>query len=42
MRGVTGPVIFLPGGGHYHEFSGVTSVDGAIPHRHKYSGHTSL
>jgi hypothetical protein len=42
IRGGTGPAIFLPDGGHYHEFSGVTSVDGAIPHRHKYSGRTSL
>ncbi|ARK32560.1 YmaF family protein [Halalkalibacter krulwichiae] len=42
IRGVTGPAIFLPEGGHYHEFSGVTTVDGVTPHRHKYSGRTSL
>jgi hypothetical protein len=42
IRGVTGPAILLPGGGHYHEFSGVTTVDGDPPHRHKYSGRTSI
>lgn len=42
IRGVTGPAIRLPDGGHYHEFCGVTSVDGDIRHRHKYSGKTSL
>lgn len=41
IRGVTGPAIASSGGGHFHEFSGVTTVDGAIPHRHKYSGRTS-
>lgn len=41
IRGVTGPAIPLPGGGHYHEFQGTTSVDGAIPHRHRYRGRTS-
>jgi len=38
IRGVTGPAIPLPNGGHYHEFSGVTTVDGMNPHRHNYSG----
>lgn len=42
IRGTTGPAISLPEGGHYHEFSGVTTVDGEIPHRHRYSGRTSL
>lgn len=41
IRGITGPAIPLPNGGHYHEFSGVTTVDGATPHRHRYSGRTS-
>jgi hypothetical protein len=41
IRGVTGPAISLPGGGHYHEFRGVTSVDGETPHSHRYSGRTS-
>jgi hypothetical protein len=26
---------------HVHEFNGVTTVDGATPHRHKYSGTTN-
>jgi len=42
IRGVTGPAISLPNGGHYHEFSGVTTVNGMNPHRHNYSGNTSL
>lgn len=42
IRGVTGPAIPLPNGGHYHEFSGVTTVNGMNPHRHNYSGRTSL
>jgi hypothetical protein len=42
IRGVTGPAIPLPGGGHYHEFSGVTTVGGATPHRHSYKGRTSM
>jgi hypothetical protein len=42
IKGVTDPAIFLPSGGHIHEFSGVSSVDGATPHRHKYSGKTSV
>lgn len=41
IRGVTGPAIPLSSGGHYHNFQGVTSVDGAHPHTHKYSGKTS-
>ncbi|WP_100404309.1 YmaF family protein [Bacillus solitudinis] len=41
IHGVTGPAVRLPDGGHYHEFSGETSVDGAIPHRHRYIGKTS-
>ena len=42
INGVTGLAIFLPDGGHYHEFSGVTTVDGEDPHRHRYEGNTSL
>lgn len=42
IRGVTGPAIRLPNGGHYHEFSGFTTVDGVTPHRHSYGGRTSL
>lgn len=42
IRGVTGLAIPLPNGGHYHEFSGVTTVNGMNPHRHNYSGKTSL
>jgi YmaF family len=41
-QGVTGPAIPLPNGGHYHEFNGVTTVEGVRPHRHFYSGRTSL
>ena len=41
IRGITGLAIPLPNGGHYHEFSGVTTVEGARPHRHRYSGRTS-
>ncbi|MDQ0341070.1 hypothetical protein J2S00_003914 [Caldalkalibacillus uzonensis] len=41
IRGVTGPAIPLPNGGHYHEFSGVTTVSGAIRHTHRYRGITS-
>ncbi|MGP7816613.1 YmaF family protein [Niallia sp. 01092] len=40
IRGVTGPAISLPNGGHYHEFRGSTTVNGANPHRHRYSGRT--
>ncbi|MCL6548958.1 MAG: YmaF family protein [Alicyclobacillus sp.] len=40
IRGRTGPAIALPGGGHYHLFAGVTTVNGATPHRHSYSGRT--
>ena len=38
----TGPAIPLPNGGHYHESSGFTTVNGTNPHRHSYSGRTSL
>ncbi len=41
INGETGPAIPLPGGGHYHEFRGVTSADGSPPHEHAYSGRTS-
>jgi hypothetical protein len=41
IRGITGLAISLPNGGHYHEFSGVTTVEGTRPHRHRYSGRTS-
>lgn len=42
ISGITGPAIPLPNGGHYHEFSGFTTVDGSTPHRHYYSGRTSM
>jgi hypothetical protein len=41
IRGVTGAAIPLPGGGHYHKFSGVTTINGQVPHSHQYSGKTS-
>ena len=41
IRGVTGPAVPLPEGGHYHKFHGATTVNGAHPHSHKYSGNTS-
>lgn len=41
IRGVTGPAIYLPGGGHYHEFQGETLVAGLTPHTHLYKGITS-
>jgi hypothetical protein len=41
IRGTTGPAIPLPNGGHFHHFEGVTSVNGAHPHSHRYSGKTS-
>jgi hypothetical protein len=41
IRGVTGPAISLPSGGHYHNFQGVTTINGDHPHSHKYSGKTS-
>jgi len=40
IEGVTGQAIPLPGGGHYHFFRGVTTVNGMIPHRHAYAGKT--
>jgi len=41
IRGITSLAIPLPNGDHYHEFSGVTTVEGTRPHRHRYSGRTS-
>lgn len=41
IQGITGPAIPLPDGGHIHHFSGTTTVDGRIPHRHHYRGMTS-
>jgi hypothetical protein len=41
IKGVTGPAIFLPNGGHIHNFRGMSTVDGRIPHSHKYYGKTS-
>lgn len=38
ISGRTGPAISIPGGGHYHVFEGVTTVNGRTPHRHTYSG----
>jgi len=38
INGRTGPAIPVPGGGHYHFFEGVTTVNGRTPHRHTYSG----
>lgn len=40
ISGRTGPAISLPGGGHYHFFEGVTTVNGRTPHSHAYSGRT--
>nr|WP_234032936.1 YmaF family protein [Paenibacillus faecalis] len=40
IRGTTGPAYPLPGGGHYHHFEGYTTVNGAVPHAHKYAGNT--
>nr|WP_083517019.1 YmaF family protein [Alicyclobacillus shizuokensis] len=42
IKGRTGPAIPLPGGGHYHLFEGVTTVNGRIPHHHSYCGKTGL
>jgi len=41
IRGVTGPAIYLPNGGHIHKFCGITTVNGRIPHTHRYYGSTS-
>lgn len=41
IRGTTGPAIPLQGGGHYHYFEGVTTVNGRTPHTHRYNGRTS-
>lgn len=40
IRGKTGPAIPIAGGGHYHPFEGVTTVNGANPHAHHYAGRT--
>lgn len=40
IQGTTGPAIALPGGGHYHLFEGFTTINGARPHSHAYSGRT--
>src|SRR5690348_9018598 len=40
ISGRTGLAIPLPGGGHYHYFEGVTTIDGRTPHSHTYSGRT--
>ncbi|GIO40637.1 YmaF family protein [Paenibacillus apis] len=40
IRGTTGPAIPLAGGGHYHYFEGYTTIDGRIPHNHRYGGNT--
>lgn len=42
IQGITGLDIPLIGGGHYHEFSGVTTVNGINPHRHQYGGMTHI
>ncbi|QYR24246.1 YmaF family protein [Paenibacillus sp. sptzw28] len=40
IRGTTGPAIPLQDVGHIHYFEGSTTVDGMIPHSHRYSGNT--
>jgi hypothetical protein len=40
IHGTTGPAVPLPGGGHFHEFEGWTTVDGIHPHAHAYRGRT--
>jgi hypothetical protein len=40
IHGTTGGAIPIPGGGHYHYFSGYTSVNGRHPHTHAYEGRT--
>lgn len=42
IHGRTGPAIKLPGGEHYHYFEGITTANGRIPHRHNYSGRTTV
>ena len=42
IQGTTGPAIPIANGGHYHEFSGYTTIEGANPHRHFYRGNTTL
>ncbi|GAA0378123.1 YmaF family protein [Bacillus horti] len=41
ITGRTGPAVPLSGGGHFHYFEGVTTVNGRTPHTHRYSGRTS-
>ncbi|CAM3616122.1 YmaF family protein [Marinicrinis lubricantis] len=36
IRGTTGPSIPIAGGGHYHYFEGVTTMNGRQPHVHMY------
>ncbi|MBE9917664.1 hypothetical protein G8C92_26975 [Paenibacillus donghaensis] len=40
VKGTTGPAIPLPNGGHYHYFEGCTTINGRIPHAHRYGGKT--
>ncbi|MFB0840572.1 YmaF family protein [Paenibacillus oleatilyticus] len=40
IRGTTGPSVPIPGGGHIHYFEGYTTINGRIPHAHRYSGKT--
>lgn len=40
LQGRTGPAVPLPGGGHYHLFAGVSTVNGRPPHTHRYRGRT--
>jgi hypothetical protein len=40
IAGRTGPAIPLTGGGHFHYFTGITTIDGSTPHSHSYSGRT--
>lgn len=40
IRGTTGPAIPLPHGGHIHYFEGITTINGHIPHTHRYRGAT--
>ncbi|WP_372508739.1 YmaF family protein [Pseudalkalibacillus decolorationis] len=42
IKGVTGPAIPVLGVGHFHEFNGVTSIDGDPPHKHAYKGKTEV
>lgn len=40
IQGVTGPPIPISTGGHIHYFEGTTSVNGRMPHVHRYGGQT--